>query len=211
MASSAYLRLLIFLWAILIQAWASSSLAFCMMYSAVVRVKEAKLKRGQYWRSVRRGCQSSLSNPGLNSGSSPSADRHVKAVVSLTIAKELRDYWFLLTVLKPLLTHSGPCHLKVTSTAQRHLPVLPRLPPDTTEMEMKECFFLLSSCSLLLVRSIGQIFVELLVSKGVREDDFVHLQLPYKGEQWRAGMKLRASRPVTGTSENVFLTSFLEI
>ena len=32
--SSAYLRLLIFLPAILIPAWASSSLAFCMMYSA---------------------------------------------------------------------------------------------------------------------------------------------------------------------------------
>jgi len=124
--SSAYLRLLIFLWAILIQAWASSNLAFCMMYSAVVRVKEAKLKKGQYWRSVRRGCQSSLCNPGLNSGSSPSADRHVKAVVSVTIKKELRDYWFLLAVLK----HSGPCHLKVASTAQSHLPVLP---PETSQ------------------------------------------------------------------------------
>ena len=34
MVSSAYLRLLIFLQAILIPAYASSSLAFCMMYSA---------------------------------------------------------------------------------------------------------------------------------------------------------------------------------
>ena len=58
---------------------------------------------------------------------------------------------------------------------------------------------------------VGQIFVEVIVSKGVREDDFVHFQLPYKGEQWKVGMKLRASRLVTGTSENVFLTSFLEI
>ena len=34
MLSSSYVRLLIFLPVVLIQAWASSSLAFCMMYSA---------------------------------------------------------------------------------------------------------------------------------------------------------------------------------
>ena len=47
--SSAYLRLLIFLPAILILAYASSSLAFCMMYSAYKLNKQDDNK--QPWRT----------------------------------------------------------------------------------------------------------------------------------------------------------------
>ena len=39
--SSAYLRLLIFLWAVLIPAYGSSSLAFCVMYTAYILNKQS--------------------------------------------------------------------------------------------------------------------------------------------------------------------------
>ena len=53
--SYAYLRLLIFLWAILISAWASSTLAFCMMYSACnlsrVMIYNVDVLFSQFWTS----------------------------------------------------------------------------------------------------------------------------------------------------------------
>ena len=95
MVSSAYLRLLIFLPAILIPAYASSSLAFCTMYSAYKLYKQGG--NIQPWHTpFPIGNQSVVPSPVLTVASWPAYRFHRRQVRWSDIPKSLRIFHSLL-------------------------------------------------------------------------------------------------------------------